>query len=490
MVTGPDIILANRSFVDHEDLPGAGAVAAPAPGGLVAAVRGVFDPWDGASGTTWIGAGRGEQDQAWVDNRGAELLATTRGPLRHRRLFFDDDTWQAHYARVSNSFLWPLLHLTSRPLPLLARYYPAPRVPVPSEWAAYRRVNEAFTAAATAESDARTCWIHDYQLALVPAMMRAAGFEGRIGFFLHTPFPDLAIAERFLDSRGRELLATIVAAMLGSDLVGLQTEGDCERLAAAATALCGATPIVGGVRINGRKTRIAAHPVGIDVDEVLDAARTFEVPMQTRRALRQGLPLVVGLERCDFTKGIPERLRAVAGAFTERGPFAYVGIASPTRPGVDAYSNLQFAITAAAREACAAAETVGGTFVHLSESVPWGEVVALQREADVVFTSSLADGMNIVPLQAVAAQSMRPARQRAVIITGKDAGVASAFPGYEGDGLVPVDPLDPVQMTAVLGEALAGRPARISDRLIEDVRRRDALAWATRFLADLEESQC
>ena len=74
--------------------------------------------------------------------------------------------------------------------------------------------------------------------------------------------------------------------------------------------------------------------------------------------------------------------------------------------------------------------------------------------------------------------------------TGRDAGVASAFPDYAGDGLVPVDPLDPGQMTAVLGEALAGRPARISDRLIEDVRRRDALAWATRFLTDLEESQC
>jgi trehalose 6-phosphate synthase len=321
-------------------------------------------------------------------------------------------------------------------------------------------------------------------------MMREAGFRGRIGFFLHTPFPDLAIAERFLDSRGRDLLATIVGAMLGSDLVGLQTEGDCERLAAAATALCGATAVAGGVRINGRVTRIAAHPVGIDVEEVLDAARTFDVPAQARRALLPGLPLVVGLERCDFTKGIPERLRAVAGAMAKHGPFAYVGIASPTRPGVEAYTDLQIAIAGAASEACAAAETTGGTFVHLGESVPWGEVVALQREADVVFTSSLADGMNIVPLQAVAAQSLRPCKERAVIITGRDAGVASAFPGYAGDGLVAVDPLDPAQMTAALGEALAGRPARISDRLIEDVRRRDAFAWATRFLTDLEESQC
>jgi len=490
MVTGPDIILANRAFVDHEDLPGAGAIAVPAPGGLVAAVRGVFDPWDGCAGTTWIGAGRGSQDHAWVDEQGIELLETARGPLRHRRLFFDDDTWQAHYARVSNSFLWPLLHLASAPLPLRAPYYPSPRVPLPADWAAYERVNSAFAAAAAAEAGARTCWIHDYQLALTPAMMRAAGFRGRIGFFLHTPFPDLAVAAQFLDPRGRDLLAAIVAAMLGSDLVGLQTAGDCERFSTAAVVLCGATPLGPGVRIDGRVVRIAAHPVGIDVDEVIEAARTCEVPEQARQALQPGLPLVVGLERCDFTKGIPERLRAVAAAFEEHGPFAYVGVASPTRLGVDAYAKLQTAITSAASEACTAAEKTGGTFVHLRESVPWGEVVALQREADVVFTSSLADGMNIVPLQAAAAQSTRHAAKRAVIITGKDAGVASTYRDHARDGLVTVDPLNPQQMASALGDALAGRPARISDRFIEEVRHHDALAWATGFLADLEESQC
>ncbi len=490
MVAGPDIILANRAFVDHEEPPGTGAVPVPAPGGLVAAVRGVFDPWDGGAGTTWIGAGRGAADRSWVDERGVELLATSRGPLRHRRLFFNDDTWRAHYARVSNSFLWPLLHLSKRPLPLVTGYFPAPRIPLPDEWAAYGAVNEAFAAAAMAEVGASTCWIHDYQLALVPAMMRGAGFKGRTGFFLHTPFPDLAIAESFLDPRGRESLATMVGAILGADLVGLQTAGDCERFAAAAAALCGATPVAGGVRSGGRVTCIAAHPVGIDVDEVVEAARTFDLPERAQRALRPGFRLVVGLERCDFTKGIPERLRAVAAAMEEHGPFAYVGIASPTRPGVDAYAALKFAITGAASKACAAAERTGGTFVHLGESVPWGEVVALQRQADVVFTSSLADGMNIVPLQAVAAQSLRPFDQRAVIITGKDAGIANTFPDYAGEGLVQVDPLDPDQMTAALGEALAGRPARISDRFVGEVRRRDALAWAKRFLTDLEESQC
>jgi len=119
--------------------------------------------------------------------------------------------------------------------------------------------------------------------------------------------------------------------------------------------------------------------------------------------------------------------------------------------------------------------------------VGWRDVVALQREADVVFTSSLADGQNLVPLQAAIAQSVRPARERGVIITGRDAGVASAYAGFELDGLATVDPLDEGQMVHTLTEALEARPGRISERLIGEVRSRDALAWATRFLTDLED---
>ena len=105
-----------------------------------------------------------------------------------------------------------------------------------------------------------------------------------------------------------------------------------------------------------------------------------------------------------------------------------------------------------------------------------------------MFTSSLADGQNLVPLQAAIAQSVRPARERGVIITGRDAGVASAYAGFEADGLAVVDPLDEGQMVRALGEALKARPGRISDRLIAEVRARDALAWATRFLKDLEDA--
>ena len=135
------------------------------------------------------------------------------------------------------------------------------------------------------------------------------------------------------------------------------------------------------------------------------------------------------------------------------------------------------------------AASVNNELVTLNESIngSWAQVdVALQRDASVVFTSSLADGQNLVPFQAAIAQSLRPPEERAVIVAGRDAGVCQTFQGFEADGLVPVDPLDADSMTFALTEALEGRPGRISDRLIDEVRRHDAQAWATGFLADLE----
>jgi trehalose 6-phosphate synthase len=155
---------------------------------------------------------------------------------------------------------------------------------------------------------------------------------------------------------------------------------------------------------------------------------------------------------------------------------------------VGSYEALPGAIEAAAGDARAAARAAGLPFSQVREIAPWEEVVALQRDADVVFTSSLADGMNLVPLQVAAIQAGRPPGGRGVILSGRDAGVSVAYHGFEAEGLVPVNPFDVGGMAAALAEALAGRPGRISDRLVAAVRERDAKSWATRFLADLEDA--
>jgi trehalose-6-phosphate synthase len=486
MTTRADVIVANRSYVDHQSPRSADVRTPPASGGLLAAVRPVIAPWENGQGTTWIGAGRGRFDQEWCDAGGIEILSTPNGDLRHRRLFFDDALWRSHYALVANSFLWPLLHLVREPLPARTKYYPAPQVPSDADWDAYASVNASFAEAALQEaSGGASCWIHDYQLALVPRAMRDAGFEGKIGFFLHTPFPALAVARPYLGDRGLTFLARFVDGMLGAHVVGLQSVGDVARFKTAAVELCEASEIPEGLIVDGRRVCVRALPVGIDVQELTAVAAAARRPDRLA-SLPPDLPLVVGLERDDYTKGIPERLLAVGDALRSGARFAYVGVAAPTRAGVPAYERLAGAIDEAAADAARAADESGVPFTHLREMVDWSEVVGLQREADVVFTSSLADGLNLVPIQAAVAQAALPEERRSVLIAGRDAGVSSVYRGFAGDGLVAVDPLDREQMARTLCEALAGRPGRVSDRLVAEIGRNDARAWATKFLTELE----
>jgi trehalose 6-phosphate synthase len=478
-----DLILANRAYLDHQEAQPLGHAPNPAAGGLLAAVRPAIQPWDGEHGTTWIGAGRGPADGHFVDARGFELIATPRGPLRHRRLFFDQPTWDAHYGAVANSFLWPLLHLVREGFTRSALFFPRPATPDATAWERHVAVNRAFASAALEERPTATAWVHDYQLTLVPDLLRRGGFAGRIGFFLHTPFPLLAAANAALDDAGRARLVDVVRGMLGADLIGFQTEDDAARFVAVATALELATEAAGALQVDQRTVRVGAYPVGIDAEDIA-GVEPVPFPPEAVARVDNHRPLVAGLERSDFTKGIPERLRAVAGAYSAGLHFAYAGVAAPTRGGVALYEELE---TVIAREADVARHAASASpFVHARASIAWPDVVAVQRAADVVFTSSIADGMNLVPLQAAIAQRSRPPAERGIIIAGRDAGVARVYAGYHDDGLIAVDPLDHRQMVEVLGQAVRGTLPRISDRLIATVERNDARAWATRFLGDLE----
>ena len=272
-----DLILANRALLDHHAPPGEAGVAATAAGGLVEAVRPVLVPWDGAAGTTWIGAGRGPHDRAWTDAAGFELIEIPAGPIRHQRLYFSEADWRGHYAEVANGFFWPLLHLVRVDLPQKRAYYPTPDPPTDDHWAAFERVNRAFAEAALAAGGG-VCWVHDYQLALVPALLREGGFGGRTGFFLHTPFPSLAVAESSLPPPARARFAAWLAGILGADLAGVQTEADADRLREAAERLCGARLEGPDLRLNGRLVRIAAFPAGIDTEALARQAPESALP--------------------------------------------------------------------------------------------------------------------------------------------------------------------------------------------------------------------
>ncbi len=473
------VIVANRAYADH-DTPDGAPPTGTAVGGLVAVLR----PAAG-EGTAWVGAGRGRYNRERVDDRGEEWLSTPSGQLRHRRVFFAEEEWRGFYELASNAFLWPLLHLV-RPFPQLTAYFPPPLTPTTEAWSAYRRANEAYAESA-ASMDAEHAWVHDYQLGLVPVKLREAGYRGAIGFFLHTPFPEWEIAQQFLDEQGRACFAEWLRGLLAADLVGVQSPADARRLLRAAAALAGARETDGGLRADGRFVAVEAHPVGPDADAVEGPARAAPDPRWLAELRATGLPLVVGLERGDYTKGIPERLRAVATLLHRGRRFIHVGAEAPTRSTVPGYEALASAIRDASAEAARTAAAAGVPFELRREALPWEEVVALLRAADVLVAASLADGMNLVPLQTALAQAMRPAEARAVLVVGADTGVAAAYgPEFAGAGFVAVDPLDERALADAIGAALDGRPGRISDAFAQTVRRRDARAWASRYLNRLE----
>jgi trehalose-6-phosphate synthase len=448
----------------------------------------VVVPHRGATGTTWIAVGRGRYDRHWSDPEGVELIATGDGQLRQRRLFVDDATWAGHYAETANRFFWPLLHFVRSDLAAATGYFPAPQTPSEAAWASYERVNATFAAAALRER-AKTAWVHDYQLGLVPRLLREGGFGGRIGVFLHTPLPRADVALPLLDAAGVERLRQWLAGMLGADLVGVQTRGDAARLRLLVAALLDCEHDASGFTVRGRRVRTGVFPVGVDAVEIEREAETAPVPPAALELRARGLPLVVGLERLDLTKGIPERLAAVATAFERGERFAYFGVTAPHRPGVGGYERLDTAVDAASARAEDAAARAGGAAVLCREALAWPDVLGLLRAADVVFTSSLADGMNLVPLQAVAAQASLPEAARAVVISGRDTGTAAIFGGTGADGLVVVDPFDSEAMVGALRGAIRGEPGRISASLVEAVRRRDVYAWARSFRETLERER-
>jgi trehalose 6-phosphate synthase len=477
-----DLLLANRAFADHA-LPRDAGEAVTGAGGLVAAVGSAIEPWDGDRGTLWVGAGRGEHDREFVDERGMEVLETPRGPLLHRRLFFDDATWAGHYESASNSFLWPLLHLVDPSLPDRAAFFPRPIIPSSGDWHAYERTNAVFAAAA-AESGRATTWIHDYQLALAPAALRALGYRGGIGFFLHTPFPPIEALEAAAPG-ALPLLDRFVAGIAGADLAGFQTERDRTNFLAGAARLPGTSMTESGVAIGGRTLHAGVFPVGVNAEDVREALGA-PLPAKAAELAASGLPLVVGLERADFTKGVPERLMAMERAYRDGSRFAYFGSSSPTRQGVALYDGFDHVIGEAASRAAAAAEAAGCPFVQQQSALSWGQVVALLAAADVVFTSSLADGMNLVPLQAAVAQESRTRRGAAMV--GRDAGAAHAYRAFGGRGLVVIDPLDVAATAEALAAAVRGETP-MTDEFVEAVRRDSSEAWASRFIAALEAAR-
>ena len=292
-------------------------------GGLVAALEGLSTE---EYHTQWIGWPGGVVDPA-KQSEIEKKLADEQGCLP---IFLTREEADAHYEGFSNSSVWPLFHY----MPNYLRYESG-------WWEEYRKVNQRFAdKVLEIAKEGDLVWVHDYQLLLLPAMLKAAKPELRVGFFLHTPFPSYEMFR--CHPRRREL----IEGMLGADLLGFHTFGYLRHFRSAALRLLGAESDITHVRAaDGHRAALGVYPIGINArkfDETLDKP-DHATRQQKFRDTFQGKQLVISVERMDYTKGILHRIEAVEiflAGLEDRDHIKFMFVSVPSREGVEEYQEL------------------------------------------------------------------------------------------------------------------------------------------------------
>jgi alpha,alpha-trehalose-phosphate synthase [UDP-forming] len=381
------VVVANRLPVDRVTLPDGGSDWRPSPGGLVTALEPVMVRNEG----TWVGwSGAPDDDQGPFDAAGMHLVPV---PL-------SADEVADYYEGFSNATLWPLYHDVTAP-PAYERRW----------WEAYRDVNRRFASVAADEAaEGATVWVQDYQLQLVPALLRAERPDLHIGFFNHIPFPGFELYSRL------PWRTQVVEGLLGADLIGFQRRDDASNFLRAARGFTGVTTRGSVVDIPaegatpGRRLRAAPFPISIDTAGLEELARqpaTRARAIALRAELGNPTTVLLGVDRLDYTKGILHRLRAY-GELLEGGELGppdtvLVQVASPSRERVEEYQNLRDEVELIVGRINGDHSSVGNPAIHyLHQSFPKEEMAALYLAADVMLVTPLRDGMNLVAKEYVA----------------------------------------------------------------------------------------
>jgi trehalose 6-phosphate synthase len=376
------------------------------------------------------------------------------------------------YEGFSNATLWPLYHdVVAKPE--FHREW----------WDRYVAVNRRFAErAAETAAESATVWVHDYQLQLVPAMLRELRPDLRIGFYLHIPFPP---AELFQQLPWRR---QILEGLLGADLVGFQLSGAAQNFIRLVRQRVGHKTHRDLVYLpDGRTVRAAAFPISIDSAGFEELARSEEVAQRTkeiREALGNPRKIFLGVDRLDYTKGIYARLRAF-GELIADGHFdvedaVFVQVATPSREQVEQYRILRDDIERLVGRLNGDLGKIGRPAIHyLHASYPREEMAAFFRVADIMVVTPLRDGMNLVAKEYVACR-----------FDNDGALVLSEFAGAAEELRQAwlINPYDINGMKSALLDAYRAEGRELTRRMKamrKQVTEHDVDAWAQSFLTAL-----
>jgi trehalose-6-phosphate synthase len=438
------------------------------PGGVITALEPIVKLTKGL----WIARARGNADKAVVDADDKMKLPPGRASFTLKRVWVGKKNLVGWYYGFANQALWPLCHnVFERPIFLK------------SDWDAYVEVNKQFADSVIQEiGDTKTMvWFHDYQLALAPQYVREKKPEAIIGQFWHIPWP---VADTFkVCPWDKEL----IEGMLGNQVIGFQRLAYCKNFLASVAKTLEAKVDMDAMTVthNNRITYVRAFPISIDYQAIHHVARNKK---SGKAYIQKNITgkyefLSLGVERLDYTKGIIERVIAI-DRFLEKYPeyqekFVHVNIIVPSRTLIKRYEELDRDIEALIENVNFKYATATWQPIHvIKEALPPPHIYTFYKNAHIAFVSSLADGMNLVAKEYVAA-----APDDGVLILSDQTGAAD-----ELTDAVQVNPYDIEQMADAIKIALEmpkdERKTRMQ-KLREIVAKQNVYRWAGKYMTDL-----
>ncbi|KAJ6423519.1 hypothetical protein OIU84_024476 [Salix udensis] len=441
-------------------------------GGLVSALLGVKE-----FEARWIGwAGVNVPDEV-----GQKALTKALGEKRCIPVFLDEEIVHRYYNGYCNNILWPLFHYLG--LPQEDRL--ATTRSFQSQFEAYKKANQMFADVVHQHyEEGDVVWCHDYHLMFLPKCLKERNSNMKVGWFLHTPFPSSEI-HRTLPSRS-DLLRSVLAA----DLVGFHTYDYARHFVSACTRILGLEGTPEGVEDQGRLTRVAAFPIGIDSDRFIRALELPQVQEHIKELKERfaGRKVMLGVDRLDMIKGIPQKILAFE-KFLEEYPswcdkVVLLQIAVPTRTDVPEYQKL----TSQVHEIVGRINGRFGTLTavpihHLDRSLDFYALCALYAVTDVALVTSLRDGMNLVSYEFVACQDLK----KGVLILSEFAGAAQSL----GAGAILVNPWNITEVADSIRQALTMTPEEREKRHQHNfvhVTTHTAQEWAETFVSELNDT--
>ncbi len=463
----PLVVVSNREPVSHVWKEGQIQVVTPASG-LVTAM----DPVMRACGGVWVAQASGDADRETADARGRLRVPPDDPRFTLKRVWLTPEEEAGYYYGFSNEGLWPLCHIVhNRPLFR------------PEDWAQYRAVNEKFAAAVLEEiagTESPMVLIQDYHFALLPGLIKRERPDARTAIFWHIPWPNF---EAFSICPWQDEL---LLGMLGADIIGFHTQYYCNNFLDTVERAIEARidwerfSVTRGQHV----TSVKPFPISVAPGFVDNP------PVTSRQELLASLDITaefigVGVERLDYTKGLPERFRAL-GRFFERFPeyrerLVFVQLAAPSRSTIPRYQALEAEVDAAVQEVNGAYQTKRWKpILYLKRHHEHRDIWPFYRHADFCMVTSLHDGMNLVAKEFI---SVRDDDDGALIL--------SQFTGASAElrDAILVNPYDVDGMADAIRTAVAMAPderrARMA-RMRQAVREHNIYRWAGLLLSELE----